>query len=86
MAAVTGASPTPNPDARKFSLDTRVEGMLNVTSAEAAAGNAFAEALFGTPGVAAVFVTADFVTITREPGAGWEGITAAVERAVADHL
>lgn len=83
MAVVTGTSGTPNPDAMKFTLDVRVEGMRNVTDPAAAAGDAFAEAVFAAPGVAAVFSTADFVTVTRQPGADWGPITAAVEQAVA---
>jgi hypothetical protein len=82
MAAVTGTSGTPNPDAMKFSLDIRVEGMRNVTDVAAAAGDPFAEAVFAAPGVAAVFSTADFVTVTRVAGADWEPIVKAVEEAV----
>jgi ammonia channel protein AmtB len=86
MATVTATSPTPNPDAMKFSLDTRIEGMVNITSAADAVGNPFALAMFATPGVSAVFATADFVTVTREAGAAWDVIAAAVEQAAAEHL
>ncbi|MBW8825664.1 MAG: NifU N-terminal domain-containing protein [Acidobacteria bacterium] len=86
MATVTGTSSTPNPDAMKFSLDTRLEGMRNVTDVSSAAGDPFAEAVFAAPGVAAVFSTADFVTVTRQPGAEWAPIATAVEAAVVAHL
>ena len=86
MAAVTGTSSTPNPDAMKFSLDTRFEAMHNVTNRADAAGNPFVSAVFEAPGVAAVFSTADFVTVTRQPEADWAPIVAAVEAAVAAHL
>ncbi|MDP9421012.1 MAG: NifU N-terminal domain-containing protein [Actinomycetota bacterium] len=81
-------SPTPNPDATKYTLDVAVPGMVNVDSAEAAEaeGNAFAAAVFRAAGVASVFATANFVTVTRQPGADWEPITAAVQAAAADHL
>lgn len=82
MASVTGTSDTPNPDARRFSLDVPVEGMRNVTSPEAAADDPFAAAVFQAPGVAAVFATADFVTVTRQAGADWAPIEAAVASAV----
>ena len=70
----------------KFTLDTKLDSMLNASSAEAAAGNAFAMALFATEGVASVFGVNDFVTITRRPGADWQPIIAAVEAAAAAHL
>jgi hypothetical protein len=81
MPVVTGTSETPNPDALRFTLDVPVEGMRNITSAEAAADDPFAAAVFGTDGVVAVFATADFVTVTRAPGTDWAPIVAAVEAA-----
>lgn len=85
MARVTATSPTPNPDARKFSLDVTLDGMTNVTSADDAEAPFVAE-VFSAPGVAAVFATSDFVTVTRVPDAEWEPIEAAVHRAVEAHL
>jgi hypothetical protein len=85
MAAAT-PSPTPNPDALKFTLDTTLPGTFDVRNAAAAAGNPFAEAVFAVGGVAAVFGVNDFVTVTRTPGADWEPITAAVRAAAAEHL
>jgi hypothetical protein len=87
MASAT-PSPTPNPDAMKYTLDGPLVAPMNVASAEAAAAddNAFAVAVFQTEGVASVFATANFVTITRTPGADWEPITAAVQAAAAEHL
>lgn len=87
MATAT-PSPTPNPDAMKYTLDRPLATPMNVADAQAAAaeGNAFAVAVFQADGVASVFGTADFVTVTRTPGADWEPITAAVEAAAAEHL
>ena len=85
MATAT-PSPTPNPDATKFTLDVTLPESFNVTSAGAAAGNPFAEEVFAAGGVVAVFGVNDFVTITREPGAGWEPIVTAVQAAAAAHL
>jgi hypothetical protein len=79
-------SPTPNPDAMKFTLSVTLPASFNVTSAEAAAGNAFAEEVFATGDVVAVFGVNDFVTISRRPGADWEPIVAAVQAAAAAHL
>jgi hypothetical protein len=83
--ATAHASPTPNPDALKFTLDVALRSMINAASAEEAE-DAFTRAVFASPGVANVFGVNDFVTITRTPGAEWEPIVAAVEAAAAEHL
>lgn len=84
--ATASPSPTPNPDAMKFTLDTTLPESFNVTSAEAAAGNPFAEEVFAVDGVAAVFGVNDFVTVSRQPGTDWEPIVAAVQAAAVAHL
>jgi hypothetical protein len=76
------ATPTPNPDAMKFTLDVTLPEMINVTS-PAEASTDFTRALFAVPGVAGVFGVNDFVTVTRTPGADWAPIIAALEEAVA---
>jgi len=78
-------STTPNPNALKFTLSCRLEGTLNVTSAEGA-DTPFTRAVFAAPGVAAVFGVNDFVTVTRQPDAEWEPIIAAVQAAARAHL
>jgi hypothetical protein len=90
MASAT-PSPTPNPDAMKFTLDTKLPATINFSgdgAAEAAtaAGNAFAIEVFAGAGVAAVFGVNDFVTITRAHGTDWDPIVAAVQAAAAAHL
>ncbi|MEP7113665.1 MAG: NifU N-terminal domain-containing protein [Ilumatobacteraceae bacterium] len=80
MATVTPSS-TPNPDAMKFTLDTRLEAMFNATTPEDAAAIPFAAALFATGDVASVFGVNDFVTVTRQSGADWDPIIAAVRTA-----
>ena len=84
--ATASPSPTPNPDAMKFTLDTTLPEKLDVTSAEAAVGVPFAQAVFAAGGVAAVFGVNDFVTVRRQPGFEWEPIVAAVIAAAAAHL
>jgi hypothetical protein len=84
--ATVKPSPTPNPDAMKFTLDTTLPEMLNITSAQNAAGHPFAEAVFAVDGVASVFGVNDFVTITRTSGAAWDPIIEAVKAAAAKHL
>jgi hypothetical protein len=70
----------------KFTLDTTLPEMFNVTSADAGAGVPFAEAVLSVDGVASVFGVNDFVTVTRRPGADWDPIVAAVTAAAAEHL
>ena len=77
---------TPNPNAKKFSLDTKLAASMNFKTAEAAAGNPFATAVFQVPGVVQVFGVNDFVTVTRAPGADWQVIIDGVTAAAADHL
>ena len=70
----------------KFTLDTTLPEMLNVASAEAAAGMPFAAAVFAAGGIASIFGVNDFVTVTRQPGVEWDPIVAAVVDAAAAHL
>ena len=70
----------------KFTLDTTLPESFNVKSADAAAGNAFAEQVFAAGGVGTVFGVNDFVTVNRQPGADWDPIIAAVQAAAAVHL
>ena len=86
MAEVLTVSTTPNPDAMKYTIDRRFDEMFNVSSAEDAEGNPFARALLASGGVASVFGTADFVTITRTDGADWDVIETSVRAAAAEHL
>ena len=70
----------------KFTLDTKLDAMFNAGNAEDAAQNPFAADVFAAGGVASVFGVNDFVTVTRQAGADWEPIIAAVEAAAAAHL
>jgi hypothetical protein len=72
---------TPNPNARKFVLDTKLAAGFNVTGADQP-GNAFTDAVFAAGGVAAVFAVNDFVTVTRTADTPWDAIEAAVRAAV----
>ena len=64
---------TPNPNALKFSVGVDVGGPKTFvagreTDDELAAG------LLGIPGVTSVFMTADFVTLSKLPDADWAEI------------
>ena len=85
---VTTATPasTPNPNATKFTLDTTLPAMFNAGDAEQASSIPFAAQVFAAGGVASVFGVNDFVTVTRQPGADWAPIIAAVQAAAETHL
>jgi hypothetical protein len=70
----------------KFTLDTALPEMLNVANADAAANHRFAAAVFAVDGVASIFGVNDFVTVTRQPGADWDPIVAAVVAAAETDL
>jgi len=85
MATAT-PSPSPNPNALRFQLDVALPDTINFASAAEAASNPFAAAVFEAAGVASIFGVNDFVTVTRQAGADWDPIIAAVQAAAADHL
>ncbi len=70
----------------KFTLNTKLEAMFNATNADDAATVPFAADVFAAGGVASVFGVNDFVTVTRQSGADWEPIIAAVHAAALAHL
>ena len=85
VASATPGS-TPNPDAMKFTLDTKLTAMFNATDHEQAMAIPFAAAVFAAGGVVSVFGVNDFVTVTRQPTADWDPIIAAVRAAADAHL
>lgn len=68
---------TPNPNALKFSVGVEVGGPCSYVPANAGE-DPLARELFGIEGVMSVFMTADFVTVTKKPDADWSGIDSAV--------
>ena len=75
---------TPNPNARKFTLDRELwpGRARTVNSPDEALGLPLAARLLAIPGVKSLFFLRDFITVTREPDADWEPITAAVHQAI----
>jgi hypothetical protein len=63
---------TPNPAARKFTVGSPVGGPATVTDAAEAAP--WAASILRLPGVASLFFTADFVTVTGTADVDWEAI------------
>lgn len=81
--------PTPNPAAGKFTVGrTLVEGRRgrSYASAAEAADDPLARRLFGEPGVSALFVVADFVTVTKDDDAEWGELAPRLEAALREAL
>ncbi|MGH7016117.1 MAG: NifU N-terminal domain-containing protein [Caulobacteraceae bacterium] len=81
---------TPNPEAFRFIPHARLtDGASWSFEKEGfdSRASALAAALFELPGVARVFIAADFVTVVRAPaGPSWEELRYAVISALAGHL
>ena len=77
------AAPTPNPNAMKFSVGAPVGGPSTFV-AGAPTDDPMATEILAIAGVTSMFMTADFVTISKAPDASWESIepeaTAILER------
>ncbi|MGA8040161.1 MAG: NifU N-terminal domain-containing protein [Acidimicrobiia bacterium] len=66
-------APSPNPNAMKFTVGKPVGGpTTHVAGSEPE--ESFARALLALDGVTSIFMTADFVTISKSPGASWDRI------------
>ena len=84
MTVQVTVSTTPNENAMKFSLSCQAieSGYKTYSSAEAAAENPVARALFTIGGVAQVFLMADFITVTKKPEAGWAALEGPILQAI----
>lgn len=77
--------PTPNPNAVKFTVGVPVGGPGTVVKG-AEAEEAWATELLALEGVASIFFTADFVTISKTPDASWDAITPEATRILESHF
>ncbi len=66
-------SNTPNPNALKFSVGTDVGGTFTFVAGKES-DDPTGAALVAIDGVTSVFMTADFVTLSKVPEATWETI------------
>lgn len=72
-------SNSPNPNALKFTVGVPVGGPSTYVAGREI-DDPLAAALIGIGGVTSVFMTADFVTLSKTPDASWDDVA---ERAVA---
>lgn len=75
---------TPNPNALKFTVGTPVGGPATF-SVGTADDHPVAREVVGVDGVTSMFLTADFVTVTKDPGADWSAIAPAVQAILERH-
>ncbi len=85
---VVNTQPTPNPDALKFMMNKHVvkSGTKSFGSKEEAAGDSFAEALFNLPGVRNIYLSEDFVSVTKSMMEEWHDLVEPIQGAIEKNL
>ncbi len=87
--ATIQAERTPNPNSLKF---TSTDGgrfnddVVALSSKDEASRHALGRCLFALNGVDDVFITPEFVTVSKTPATDWDDLKAEVETALADYL
>ncbi len=77
--------PTPNPNAGKFTIGQPVGGPGTYV-AGSSPDKEFVSALLEIDGVTSVFLTADFVTISKTPTASWDNIVTEATAILESHF
>lgn len=80
---------TPNPNSLKFSVDEGSfldGGMEAFSSAEQAEGHPLGKRLFSISGVDDVFITPDFVTVSKTSASEWVQLAPKVESTLEKYL
>ncbi|UXU75312.1 MULTISPECIES: NifU family protein [unclassified Paracoccus (in: a-proteobacteria)] len=78
---------TPNPATLKFLPGQTVlgSGTADFPSADAAGASPLARRIFAVPGVTAVFLGSDFVTVTKDEASLWDHLKPSVLGAIMEH-
>ena len=86
--ATTQAETTPNPNSLKFTTDDGSfrDDVAAYSSEEEAQSDSLAHRLFSISGVEDVFITPQFVTVSKAPAVDWSTVKPDVESILADHL
>lgn len=79
------AEPTPNPNAMKFTIGKPIGDPVTYVPGEEY-DEPMANELLAVEGVASVFGTADFITVTKEPDHEWIDISPAVIEILGNHF
>jgi hypothetical protein len=76
---------TPNPNAVKFTVGQSVGGPTTFVPSKPT-DDPMAKELLALEGVTSVFLTADFVTISKRPEADWSTIVPAAQAILEEHF
>ncbi|MFB6274354.1 MAG: NifU N-terminal domain-containing protein [Salinibacter sp.] len=85
----TQAERTPNPNSLKFTTDDGPflqDGVAAYSSEAEAEKHPLAQRLFSITGVEDVFMTPQFVTVSKGPEVDWTAVKPDVEAALAEYL
>lgn len=78
-------SSTPNPNAVKFTVGVDVGGPTTFVPSQPTE-DALGQALLSLPGVASVFMSADFVTLNKLPDASWDPVIGPAQEILESHF
>ena len=87
--ATIQAERTPNPNSLKFTTEDGPfiqEGVAAFSSEEEAEDDPLARRLFSVSGVDDVFITCQFVTVSKAPTVDWSTVKPEVETILTEHL
>jgi hypothetical protein len=76
---------TPNPNALKFSVGVDVGGPKTFVAGREE-DDPLAVGLLSIPGITSIFMTADFVTLTKAPDADWSEIAGPAQEILQNHF
>lgn len=76
---------TPNPNALKFTVGVDVGGPKTFVAGRDSE-DPMADALLSIPGVTSIFMTADFVTLSKTPDADWAAIAGLAQEILQSHF
>jgi hypothetical protein len=80
--------PTPNPNALKCVLDRPLPGspesLRSFRDSAQAAGDPLGHSLMALPGVTSVLISTNWLTVNKNPDAGWTTIKKAVQKTLAE--
>ena len=78
-------SQTPNPNALKFTVDTTFDAPKSFAAGRPA-DDPIAADLLDISGVTSVFMSADFVTLSKSQDVGWDEIAVAAKEVLEGHF
>ncbi len=80
--------PTPNPNALKFTLDRHATDTRSETfrAGSDPADSPLGARIFDLGGVTNVFLTADFVSVTKDDATSWDTLLPRVIEAIEEHF